>query len=90
MVGVRRIIFFIVSSVIIALLIKWGFDGFEVITKIYPSTELIDERTGNVLTQTEGSFKLGLDLVIVISIGLSALGFVVLNFFKAWFAARED
>lgn len=90
MVTVRRVVFFIVSTIIIGLFVKWGFDGFEVMTKIYPSTELIDESTGRVIVQTESSYKLGLDMVLIISIGLSALGFVVINFFKIWFASRED
>ncbi|MGB9663394.1 MAG: hypothetical protein ACPL25_00540 [Ignavibacteria bacterium] len=90
MVAVRRVVFFIVSTIIIALFVKWGFDGFEVMTKIYPSTELIDEATGRVIVQTESSYKLGLDMVLIISIGLSALGFIVINFFKIWFALRED
>ncbi len=90
MVAVRRVVFFIVSTIIIALFVKWGFDGFEVMTKIYPSTELIDEATGRVIVQTESSYKLGLDMVLIISIGLSALGFIVINVFKIWFALRED
>lgn len=90
MVVVKRIVFFIVSTLIIALFVWWGFDGFELFTKIYPPTELIDERTGSVYVQSKGSFTLGLDLVLVASTGLSALGFVVINFFKVWFAAKEE
>ncbi|MCR4416949.1 MAG: hypothetical protein NUV92_04310 [Ignavibacteria bacterium] len=90
MVTVRRVVFFIVSTIIIVLFVKWGFDGFEIFTKIYPSAELIDESTGRVIVQTKSSYKLGLDMVLIISIGLSALGLVVINFFKIWFAAREE
>jgi|YNPMSStandDraft_1061717.scaffolds.fasta_scaffold02564_3 hypothetical protein len=90
MIAVRRIVFFIVSTIIIVLFVKWGFDGFEVFTKIYPSSELIDEATGRVIVQTKSSYKLGLDMVFVISIGLSALGIIVINFFKIWYASKEE
>jgi hypothetical protein len=89
MVGVKRLVFFIVSTLIITMFVWWGFDGFEPFTKIYPPSELIDEKTGRVIIETKGSFKLGLDLVLITAIGLSALGFVVINFFKVWFANRE-
>ena len=90
MIAVRRIVFFIVSTIIIVLFVKWGFDGFEVFTKIYPSSELIDEATGRVIVQTKSSYKLGLDMVFVSSIGLSALGIIVINFFKIWYASKEE
>lgn len=90
MIAARRIIFFIISSLIITLFIWWGFDGFELFTKIYPPTELLDEQTGVTFVQSKGSFTLGLDMVIVISIGLSAVGIVIINFLKVWFASRED
>ena len=90
MIAVRRIVFFIVSTIIIVLFVKWGFDGFEVFTKIYPSSELIDEATGRVIVQTKSSYKLGLDMVFVISISLSALGIIVINFFKIWYASKEE
>jgi hypothetical protein len=90
MVAVKRTVFFVVSSIIIALLVKWGFDGFEVFTKIYPASELIDGATGRVIVQTKSSYKLGLDMVFVIAIGLSALGFIVINFFKIYYASKED
>ncbi len=90
MVKIKRVVFFVVSTLIIALFVWWGFDGFELFTKIYPPTELIDEKTGSVYVQSKGSFTLGLDLVLVVSTGLSALGFVVINFLKVWYASRED
>ncbi len=90
MITIRRVVFFVVSTIIIILFIKWGFDGFEVMTKIYPSTELIDEATGRVIVQTKSSYKIGLDMVLIISIGISALGIIVINFFKFWFASREE
>lgn len=90
MTAVRRIVFLIVSSMIISLFVWWGFDGFSFITKIYPPSEIIDEASGRTIVETKGSIVLGLDLVLVISIGLSALGFVVINFFKVWFASREN
>lgn len=89
MVAIKRSVFFVVSSIIIALLVKWGFDGFEFFTKIYPSSELIDEATGRVIVKTKSSYKLGLDMVFIISIGLSALGIIVINFFKIWYASKE-
>lgn len=89
MVAIRRIVFFTVSTLIISIFVWWGFDGFELFTKIYPSTELIDENTGRVLVETKGTFKIGLDIVLVVSIGLTALGFVVINFFKLWFARKN-
>lgn len=90
MITIRRTVFFIVSTIIIVLLVKWGFDGFEILTKIYPSTELIDETTGRTIVETKGSYKLGLEMVLIISIGLSALGIVIINFFKIWFALKEE
>lgn len=89
MVAIRRIVFFTVSTLIISIFVWWGFDGFELFTKIYPPTELIDEKTGKVLVETKGTFKIGLDIVLVVSIGLTALGFVVINFFKLWFARKN-
>ncbi|MCX8056909.1 MAG: hypothetical protein N3F03_04790 [Ignavibacteria bacterium] len=86
MITVRRIVFFVVSTLIISLFVWWGFDGFQIFTQIYPPSELIDEKTGRVIMLTEGSFKMGLDLVLVASTGLTALGFVVINFFKVWYS----
>ncbi len=89
MIIIKRIVFFVVSTLIISLFVWWGFDGFEMFTKIYPPSELVDPKTGRVVIETRGTFTLGLDLVLVISIGISALGFIVINFFKIWYAKRE-
>ncbi len=90
MVAVRRIVFFVISTIIIALLVWWGFDEFELFTKIYAPSELIDPRTGNTIGETKGSYKIGLDLVLISSIGLSALGIVIINFFKIYFATKKE
>lgn len=89
MIIIKRIVFFVVSTLIISLFVWWGFDGFEMFTKIYPPSELVHPETGQVVIKTRGTFTLGLDLVLVISIGISALGFVMINFFKIWYAKRE-
>lgn len=90
MVTLKRIVFFIFSTIILTLFVWWGFDGFQLFTKIYPPTELIDEKTGRVVVITQGSFKLGLDIVLVISVGLVALGFIIINFFSIWSSRKKN
>lgn len=90
MVTLKRIVFFIFSTIILTLFVWWGFDGFQLFTKIYPPTELIDEKTGRVVVVAQGSFKLGLDVVLVISIGLIALGFIIINFFSIWLSRKKN
>lgn len=90
MIVARRIVFFLVSTLIIALFVWWGFDGFELFTKISPPTELVDAKTGRTFIQSKGTFTLGLDMVLVISTGLSALGIIIINFLKVYFASKED
>ncbi|GEM_PF-1667250 len=89
MIIVKRWVFFVISSIIIALFVRWGFDGFPILTSIYPATELYDKNSGQLYVEAESSFKLGLDLVLTISIGLSALGIVLLNFIKLWLTSKK-
>lgn len=90
MITIRRVVFFVISSIIIALFVRWGFDGFQIFTSFYPGTELYDRSTGQFYIETESTFKLGLDLVLTISIGLSAIGIVLINLFRVWLATKES
>lgn len=89
-IAVKRLLFFITSSIIIALLIRWGFDGFHIFTKVYPSEALIDSITGKVYIETPASFKIGLDLVLVISIAISALALAIHSFIKYLMVQKQQ
>lgn len=89
-IAVKRLLFFITSSIIIALLIRWGFDGFHIFTKVHSSDTLIDSITGKVYIKTPASFKLGLDFVLVISIAISGLALVIHSIIKYLMVQKQQ
>lgn len=80
--NLRRVVFFFCSSIIIGLLIAWGFDGFKLFTETKESVQIVDDVTGNFYNEVRDRFTLGLDLVVMISIGVVGLGFILVNVTK--------
>ncbi|MBM4175647.1 MAG: hypothetical protein FJ213_05665 [Ignavibacteria bacterium] len=89
LVSIRRLIFFICSSIIIGLLVAWGVEGFHLLTETKTAVQIEDRITGMVYTQSENKFSMGLDLVALISLVVVGVGLVAVNLVKIFYPKKS-
>lgn len=86
----NKIIFLISSTVILALIVLWGFDGFELFTRIGEPVEFYNQQTQSVTIEIKERFVMGLDLVILITMGIVGLSFIIISIAKLIRMKQED